>query len=61
MDRVGQALSSMDDRFGHICVNGDCNDVSTHQISYKCEDVSESDEESENNECCYYKYSNSRW
>ena len=48
MDRVGQALSSMDDRFGHICVNGDCNDVSTHQISYKCESVLESSEASEN-------------
>ena len=48
IDRVGQVLSSMDDRFGHTCVNGNCNDISTHQISYKCEGVSESSEASEN-------------
>ena len=52
IDRVGQVLSSMDDRFGHTCVNRDCNDISTHQISYKCEGVSNTGDggESEANE-----------
>ena len=44
MDRVAQGLHLTDDRFGYTCVNKDCNDTSTHQIAYKCEESSETNE-----------------
>ena len=50
MDRVAQVLHGIDDRFGYTCVHGDCNDISTHQIAYKCEeDAEEEDAETTEN------------
>ena len=49
MDRVAQGLSLTDDRFGYTCVDGDCSDISTHQIAYKCEEGSSDEEDSADN------------
>ncbi len=38
MDRVAQVLHGIDDRFGYTCTNGNCSDISTYQIAYKCEE-----------------------
>ena len=49
MDRVAHVLNSMDDRFGYTCIDGNCDDISTHQIAYKC-DENEEDEGSDTGE-----------
>ena len=46
MDRVVQALHAQDDRFGYKCINEDCDNISTNEVAYKCE---EEDSETEDN------------
>ena len=43
MDRVVETLRSTNDDFGYTCVNKDCEDISTSQISYKCKIESETE------------------